>query len=86
MTKIFKTAPELERLILVAISRHAACAAVTGVTVQHVSDCNLTNWNLADICGNGEVPPACRELCRAAIIELREQYDLLQDWEMDADF
>ena len=86
MARSLKTAPELERLILVEISRHAVCAAVTGVTVQQSNECDLANWKLADIYGNGEVSPACRELCGAAIVELREQYDLLREWQMDTDF
>ena len=37
MAKQLKTAPELERLILIEVRRHAICSGVAAVTVREVA-------------------------------------------------
>jgi hypothetical protein len=87
MAKILKTAPELERLILTEIRRHAVCAGITAVTVEETDGEGEGNWDVADIHAQGGLaPPACHDLCTAAIEQLRQQFALLAVWELDTDF
>jgi hypothetical protein len=90
--KIPKTAPELERLILMAIQRHAVCAGISAVTVREIeagaapAGCN---WDIADIyVPGGLVPAPCREACADAVAALQRDYELLpfHKLELEEDF
>jgi hypothetical protein len=83
MDKRLKTAPELERMIMVEMQRHAICAGVQALTVRATAD--GTSWEVADIRVPGVVPPACRDICTAAAAELRERYDLLSEDQLTPD-
>jgi hypothetical protein len=87
MPKQLKTAPELERLIFVAMRCHAVCAGVAAVTVQEASGTPGTNWEVVHISAPGDhVPAACRDACAKAVAALREEFDLLPEFEWDMDF
>jgi len=87
MAKRLKTAPELERLILLEVHRHAVCAGVAAVTVRETSDRAGTNWEVAHINAlGGAVPAPCQSLCMAAVATLQQQYELLPEFELDMDF
>ena len=80
-----KTASHLERLILSELRRHAICSGVTAVTVRETADGK--SWEIADIYtpGGGGVLVPCREVCLAAAVALREQFDLLPETELVPD-
>jgi hypothetical protein len=85
--KRLKTAPELERLILLEMHRHAVCAGVAAVTVREASDRAETNWAVAHInAPGGTLPAPCQSLCMAAIARLQQEYELLPEFELDMDF
>jgi hypothetical protein len=85
MDKRLKTAPELERMIVVEMRRHAICSAVQALTVRATGD--RTSWEVADIRVPGNiVPAACREICEAAASKLRERYDLLSEDQLTPDY
>jgi len=85
MDKRLKTAPELERMIMVAMRRHAICAGVQALTVRATAD--KTSWEVADIrVPGGAVPAACRDICDNAAAELRERYDLLSEDQLEPDY
>ena len=64
MAKRLKTAPELERLILLEMHRHAVCAGVAAVTVRESADLAGTNWTLAHVnAPGGAVPAPCQSVC-----------------------
>jgi hypothetical protein len=87
MAKQLKTAPELERLIMLEMHRHAVCAGVAAVTVREATDQARTNWTLAHINAlGGVVPASCQSLCQAAVAKLQEEYELLPEFELDMDF
>ena len=87
MAKRLKTAPELERLILLEMRRHAVCAGVVAVTVRETSDRAETNWAVAHINAlGGAVPAPCRSICTAAAAKLQQEYELLPEFELDMDF
>ena len=87
MAKRLKTAPELERLILLEMRRHAVCAGVAAVTVRETSDRAETNWAVAHINAlGGAVPAPCRSICTAAAAKLQQEYELLPEFELDMDF
>ena len=87
MAKRLKTAPELERLILLEMRRHAVCAGIAAVTVRETSDQAGTNWAVAHINAlGGAVPAPCRSLCAAAVMTLQQEYELLPEFELDMDF
>jgi hypothetical protein len=87
MAKRLKTAPELERLILLEMRRHAVCAGVAAVTVCETSDRAETNWAVAHINALGGVVPApCQRICTAAAAKLQQEYELLPEFELDMDF
>ena len=72
MDRRLKTAPELERMIMVEMQRHAICAGVQALTVRAMAD--GTSWEIADIrVPGGVVPAACRDICETAAADLREQ-------------
>lgn len=80
--KIPKTAPELERLILMEINRHAVCAGISAVTVREIdggeSSPDGANWEIADIyVPGGLVPAPCQDACAVAVAVLQQQYELL---------
>src|ERR1700692_3105902 len=57
MAKRLKPAPELERLILLEMRRHAVCAGIAAVTVRETSDQPETNWAVAHINALGGAVP-----------------------------
>jgi len=78
MTKTLKTAPELERLVLARITRHAACAGISAVTVRADPAGSDGSWAVADLyVPGGNVPAACREACADAVAVLQQDYALL---------
>ncbi len=82
--KIQKTAPELERLILMEIHRHGVCAGISAVTVREVEGRDGGAWEIADIYVPGGVVPAlCRDACAAAAAVLQQHYQLLPFHELD---
>jgi hypothetical protein len=85
--KRLKTAPELERLILLEMHRHAVCAGVPAVTVREAFGRVDTNWEVAHINAlGGAVPAPCQSICMAAVARLQQEYDLLPEFEIDMDF
>jgi hypothetical protein len=87
MAKRQKTAPELERLILLEMHRHAVCAGIAAVTVRETSGQAGTNWAIAHINAlGGAVPAPCRSLCTAVVARLQQEYELLPEFELDMDF
>jgi hypothetical protein len=85
--KRLKTAPELERLILLEMHRHAVCAGVAAVTVREATGLAETNWEVAHINAlGGAVPPPCQSICTAAVARLQQEYELLPEFELDMDF
>jgi hypothetical protein len=87
MAKRLKTAPELERLILLEMRRHAVCAGVVAVTVRETSDQAGTNWAVAHINAlGGAVPTPCQSLCAATVTTLQQEYELLPEFAWDMDF
>ena len=85
MEKILKTAPELEQLIMVEMSKAAICASVCAVTVTPIEHNPETNWECSHINmpGNTRPPEICVNICADAVQRLRQQYDLLLDIEAD---
>jgi hypothetical protein len=87
MTKRLKTAPELERLILLEMHRHAVCAGVAAVTVRESIDRPGTNWTVAHVnAPGGTVPAPCQGVCMTAVAKLQQEYELLPEFELDMDF
>jgi hypothetical protein len=86
MPKRLKTAPELERLVLLEMQRHAVCAGVAAVTVRESAETAGTNWEVAHINARGSVPAPCPEVCQAAVEALRQEFELLPEFEWDMDF
>jgi hypothetical protein len=87
MAKQLKTAPELERLILVAMRRHGVCAGVAAVTVREAFDTPGTNWEVFHInAPGGHIPAPCRDACATAVTALREEFDLLPEFAWGMDF
>jgi hypothetical protein len=85
--KRLKTAPELERLILLEMQRHAVCAGVAAVTVRESTDRPGTNWVVAHIhARGGEVPVLCRNICMSTVARLQQEFELLPEFEWDMDF
>jgi hypothetical protein len=85
--KRLKTAPELERLVLLEMHRHAVCAGVAAVTVREATGLARTNWEIAHINAlGGTVPPPCQSICTAAVAKLQHEYELLPEFEIDMDF
>jgi hypothetical protein len=85
MDKRLKTAPELERMIMVEMQRHSICVAIRAITVRPTADAK--SWEVADISMPGDaVPPACRDICETAAAELRERYDLLSEDQLEPDY
>jgi hypothetical protein len=83
MTKIVRTAPELERLILNELARAAICTCVTAVTVTPVAGRADTNWEVShvNVPGGGTVPRVCLDMCAAAVETLQQDFDLLLEIE-----
>jgi hypothetical protein len=87
MAKQQKTAPELERLILLEMQRHAVCSGVAAVTVRESTDRAETNWALAHVNAlGGAVPARCQDICSAAVAKLQQEFELLPEFEFDMDF
>ena len=87
MAKRLKTAPELERLILLEMHRHAVCAGIAAVTVRETSDQVGTNWTIAHINAlGGAARASCQSLCTAVVARLQQEYELLPEFELDMDF
>jgi len=87
MAKQLKTAPELERLILLEMHWHAVCAGVAAVTVRETSERAGTNCAVAHINAlGGAVPGPCQSICMATVTKLQQEYELLPEFELDMDF
>ena len=87
MSKRLKTAPELERLILVELRRHAICAGLAAVTVREVTGVAQSNWEVVHLNAlGGEVPAPCTGFGMATVAKLQQEYELLPEFEMDMDF
>jgi hypothetical protein len=87
MAKQLKTAPELERLILLEMHRHGVCAGIAAVTVRETTDRAETNWAVAHINAlGGSVPAPCQSICAAAVAKLQQDFQLLPEFELDMDF
>jgi hypothetical protein len=85
--KRLKTAPELERLILLEMHRRAVCAGIAAVTVEQSHNCAGTNWKVVHVNAHGgTIPPACHDICMAAVAKLQEEFELLPEFEWDMDF
>jgi hypothetical protein len=85
MDKRLKTAPELERMVMVEMRRHAICSAVQALTVRPTGD--RLSWEVADIRIPGNIVPApCKDICDTATAELRERYDLLSEDQLTPDY
>ena len=82
MTKQMKTAPELERYILMELRNCSGCNAVAAVTVGAVQNDPGTNWEITHIqVPGGVVPKVCRDICDAAVETYRARYDLVLEIE-----
>jgi hypothetical protein len=82
--KTLKTAPELERYILLELRKCGACASVGAVTVSPRGDRPNADWDISHIyIPGGIVPSVCAEICAGAAQALRQKYDLLTDIEAD---
>ena len=82
MTKQMKTAPELERYILMELRNCSGCNAVAAVTVAPVQNNPDTNWEVTHIqVPGGVVPKACQEICAEAGAKFRAQFDLVLEIE-----
>lgn len=87
MAKRQKTAPELERLILVELNRHAVCAGIAAVTVRATTNQDGTNWEVGHIqAPGGTVPRTCQNICAATVARLQQEFELLPEFELDMDF
>jgi len=85
MDKRLKTAPELERMIMVEMQRHSVCAGLRAVTVRAALDGK--SWEVADVgMPGGNVPASCRDICETAAGQLRERYDLLSEDQLEPDY
>jgi hypothetical protein len=85
--KRLKTAPELERMILIQMRRHAVCASIAAVTVRETSAHAGTNWEVGHVNAlGGRVPPACESVCAQIVAGLQEEFELLPEFEWDMDF
>ena len=86
MAKTLKTAPELERLVLARVTRHAACAGISAVTVRADPAGPDGSWVVADLhVPGGSVPATCREACTDAVAALQQEYALLPLDELEPD-
>ncbi|MGH6768048.1 MAG: hypothetical protein ACRECO_03385 [Xanthobacteraceae bacterium] len=84
MSKVLKSAPELERHVLNALRNCSACTSISAVTVSAVDDRPGTNWAVTHLqVPGGLVPQACRDICSATVDRLREQFDLVIEIEAD---
>jgi len=85
MDKRLKTAPELERMIMVEMQRHSICAGLRAITVRATPDGK--SWEVADVgMPGGNVPAPCRDICETAAGQLRERYDLLSEDQLEPDY
>jgi hypothetical protein len=85
MDKRLKTAPELERMIMVEMQRHSICAGVRAITVRATADGK--SWEVADVSMPGGILPApCHDICETAAAQLRERYDLLSEDQLEPDY
>jgi hypothetical protein len=84
MIRTLKSAPELERYILNALSQCAACNSISAVTVSAVGDRSSANWDVTHIhAPGGVIPQACTDICAATVEQLRESFDLVTEIESD---
>lgn len=82
MAKQLKTAPELERYIMLELRSCAACNAVAAVTVAVVENRADTNWEVTHLhVPGGAVPQVCQDICAGAVEKFRAQYDLVLEIE-----
>jgi hypothetical protein len=84
MSKVLKSAPELERYILNDLRNCSACNAISAVTVSAIEDAPGANWTVSHLqAPGGTVPQVCRDICSASVDRLREQFDLVIEIEAD---
>jgi hypothetical protein len=84
MSKILKSAPELERYILNELRNCSACNAISAVTVSAIDNRPGTNWGVSHLqVPGGIVPQTCVDICSATVDRLREQFDLVIEIEAD---
>jgi hypothetical protein len=82
MPKQMKTAPELERYILMELRNCAGCNAVAAVTVGAIDYDASTNWEVTHLhVPGGVVPKVCQDICASAVEKFRAQYDLVTEIE-----
>jgi hypothetical protein len=82
MAKQMKTAPELERYILMELRNCAGCNSVAAVTVGVVENDSSANWTVTHIqVPGGLVPQVCQDICATAVEKFRAQYDLVTEIE-----
>jgi hypothetical protein len=85
--KRLKTAPELERMILIEMRRHAVCAGIAAVTVREASAQPGTNWEVGHVNAlGGRIPPGCASVCAAIVASLQQEFALQPEFEWDMDF
>jgi hypothetical protein len=86
MPRTLKTAPELERLVLARVTRHAVCAGISAVTVRSDPAGPQGNWEVSDLyVPGGNVPATCRQACADAVTALQQDYALLPLDELEPD-
>ncbi len=76
MTKMSKTAAELEAMVLAALRRAPHCQGVSSVTVERLDETRFEHtWGVSYI--GGEVEPlACEGALKEILPPLQRQYDL----------
>ena len=86
MVRSLKTAPEIERLVLARITRHAVCAGISAVTVREDPNGEKGSWQVSDLfVPGGVVPETCRAACADAVMSLQQEYALLPLDQLEAD-
>lgn len=85
MPKRNKTAPELEMLVLQIMRTHAVCQGINAVTVieRPGTGKGESNWEVSHVfVAGGPVPPVAQQICDDAVASLREDYDLMTEYEL----
>ena len=86
MPRTLKTAPELERLVLARVTRHAVCAGISAMTVRAGPAGPQGSWEVSDLyVPGGNVPATCRQACADAVAALQQDYALLPLDELEPD-
>ena len=79
--KSLKPASELQSLVMDELRENPACDAIIGVTVRRLDHpSSETNWDYADVIGDGaSVPPDAKRALVAAVHKVRQRFNLLTD-------